>query len=673
MATITIGPGIALGPGITLGTGPATITDPYFSYVTLLLSGDGTNAAQNNTFTDSSTNNFSITRAGNTTQGTFSPYGSNWSNYFGGDNSINAPSNAAFSMGAGDFTFEMWINPSNWSATYAPIFIVANTGGLWIGKNGSNFAIRAYGVADQLQYGTLPTVSQWTHVVAVRSGTTLSLYFNGTRVATTTNSYNFTQATPYIATDSQASFYTGYISNLRLVKGTAVYDPTQTTLTVPTAPLTAISGTSLLTCQSNRFIDNSTNNFAITVNITAVYPSVQRFSPFSLTAAYSTSVIGGSGYFDGSGDALTVPASAQLNFGTGDFTIEVFAYRSGAGTGDRFIVDQGNGAQYLLRYNAGGTFQFYIASTLIISYTLTTWANYWSHLVVVRSGTTISMFLDGNRVSTATNSSSAGSDVVATGIGARNNAASDYFQGYISNLRIVKGVAVYNPTLTTLTIPTAPLTAIANTSLLCNMTNGGISDNAMINNLETVGNAQISTSVKKYGTGSMAFDGSTSYLSTNAATSDLYVFGSGDFTIEMWIYFNSVTAEQELYDARPASTQGAYPMLYLATNGTIRFWVSSADRITSSALSVSTWYHVALCRSGTSTRLFVNGTQAGSTYTDTTVYLNAAPTSSTSGRPWIGRNSFNQSGTLNGYIDDLRITRGYARYTSNFTPPGEMS
>jgi hypothetical protein len=63
------------------------------------------------------------------------------------------------------------------------------------------------------------------------------------------------------------------------------------------------------------------------------------------------------------------------------------------------------------------------------------------------------------------------------------------------------------------TPPTAPLTAVTNTQLLCNFTNAGILDNAMMNDLETVGNAQISTSVKKYGTGSMYFDGTGDWLS----------------------------------------------------------------------------------------------------------------------------------------------------------------
>jgi hypothetical protein len=237
----------------------------------------------------------------------------------------------------------------------------------------------------------------------------------------------------------------------------------------------------------------------------------------------------------------------------------------------------------------------------------------------------------------------------------------------MEDLRIVKGSYVYNPTATSITVPTAPLTAVSGTSLLLNYTNAGVLDNAMMNDLETVGNAQISTSVKKYGTGSLAFDGGGDYIVPTSPSSNVVLgLGSGDFTIEFWVYFNSgLGSDIVLFDGRPLSTNGAYPTLYVNSSSQISYVVSSADRITSaSAFSTSTWYHIAVSRSGTSTKMFVNGTQVGSTYTDSTNYLSA------SRRPVIGINGFNETAApLNGYIDDLRITKGVARYTANFSVP----
>jgi hypothetical protein len=284
----------------------------------------------------------------------------------------------------------------------------------------------------------------------------------------------------------------------------------------------------------------------------------------------------------------------------------------------------------------------------------------WRHWALARSSGTLSLYIDGQLITSVADSTNY-SDASGTFYIGQAPVLAIYTNGYLSGLRIVKGTAVYTAAFTP---PTAPPTAITNTSLLLNYTNAAITDGTMKNNLETVGNAQVSTSVVKYGAGSMAFDGSGDYLASSTATTDLYAFGTGDFTIEMWVYFNGVASIQCVYDSRPASTQGNYVLIYLNSDGTLRLFVNSADRITSSALSASTWYHVAVSRSGTSTRLFINGTQSGSTYTDSTSYLNA------SGRPWIGINAFttNTQG-LNGYIDDLRITRGIARYTANFTPP----
>jgi len=185
----------------------------------------------------------------------------------------------------------MWMYPLNWTATnILPYATYPGTdGGLMLGKVGSNFVIRAANTADQLTYGTFPTTNAWTHVVAVRSGTTLSLYYNGTRVATTTNSYSFAQALLKIGSDGFGSDFPGYLSNVRLVKGTAVYNPSLTTLTVPTVPLTAISGTSILlnTVSPNGYLDSSTNSFTPTLTGT---PSWNQLSPFATGLGYKNRV-----------------------------------------------------------------------------------------------------------------------------------------------------------------------------------------------------------------------------------------------------------------------------------------------------------------------------------------------------------------------------------------------
>jgi hypothetical protein len=176
----------------------------------------------------------------------------------------------------------------------------------------------------------------------------------------------------------------------------------------------------------------------------------------------------------------------------------------------------------------------------------------------------------------------------------------------------------------------------------------------------TEGNAKLSTSVKKFGTASMSFDGTNSDIYASSGYTN--PFGS-DFTIEMWVYFNSITANQLFFDCRPNVTDGLYPALYV--DGTTKapiFYVSAVNRITGSALTAATWYHIAVCRSGTSTRMFVDGTQVGSTYTDTNTYLVGAS------RPLLGRSGYSALGWLNGYLDDVRVTSA-ARYTANFTAP----
>jgi hypothetical protein len=640
----------------------AVVTDAYFNLVTLLLNTTATNGAQNNTFLDSSTNNFTITRNGNTTQGTFTPFSqTGWSNYLDGTAGqyLNTPSNAAFAFGTGDFTVEAWVFVTGTS--FCEIFITTNTTPT---STSMRFIVRN---DQKLEYsdqtntatstGTIP-LNTWTNVAVSRSGTSVKLFINGTQDGSTTSSNNLTNQVGYIGRTWDGFIFTGYISNLRVTKGGALYTGTYTPSTTPLTTTVSSGTVSLLTCQSNRFLDNSTNAFTITVNGT---PSVQAFSPFLPTAAYDTSVVGGSGYFDGTGDFLQIADSASLDL-TGDYTIEMWMYSTATPVSTTFL-QLGSSSNYLVMYLASSTKYITVAGSLSITASTALVLNTWNHIALVRNGSGTNntvLYLNGVNVGQATNTTSfTGSASNGLRIGAEF--PSDfYFNGYISSARLVNGTAVYTAAFTP---PTAPLTAVTNTAALLNYTNSGIFDSTAKNVLETVGNAQVSTTQAKWGTTSMAFDGTGDYLVSNTSTPDLYAFGAGAFTIEFWLYLNTVSGNQIVYDGRPSGTQTTQPTIFVAS-AVVSYYVNGSTVITGSTLSTGQWYHIAVARSGTSTKMFVNGTQAGSTYTDSTVYTNTA------NRPLIGMDSFSTpSNPLNGYIDDLRVTKGYARYTANFSVP----
>lgn len=672
---ITIGPGFSAGPGFAASS---VATDPYFNQVSLLLHGNGVNAAQNNTFIDSSVNNLTVTRTGAVTQGTLSQFSQpdgRWSNYFNGSSRFQMGTTSSFRF-AGNFTVEAWVYRIGTTQQFVAGYWTAGvaTQCSWAFGHNNGFAYFAWGIGATnlaIQGTTQPIpLNQWTHIAAVRSGTTVTMYVNGRADATTgtaSGTLNTPAASLYIGalnpTDGLGWF--GFISNLRIVNGTAVYTAN---FTPSTQPLTAIANTGLLTCQSYYFKDNSTNNFSATA-VTGAATQTQSFgpftdnSPFTGPAAYSTSVNGGSAYFTGTGNYLSAPLDS-INIRTTAFTVEGWCALATA-TNFIFFCASSSASPgislYLQEYSGAVLLGDGVANNISFSPSLLP-LNQWFHCAVTFDGTTYRVFINGTLVGSSTTLLS-NIVLLSTQVGARTAVAPvGAAIGYISNFRVVKGTAVYTANFAP---PTAPLTAISGTSLLLSGTNTGVLDNAIKNNLVTAGNAQVSTAVVKYGTGSIQFNGTTAYLT--AQVNAIYAFGSGDWTIEMWLYASALPtnpASAQLYDTRPASTNGAYPLIYLNSNGRLYLYVSSADRITGSVISTGQWYHVAVSRSAGSTRMFINGTQTGSTYTDSTVYLasDLFVGASYSGGPSI-RNYFN------GYIDELRVTNGVARYTTTFTPP----
>jgi hypothetical protein len=633
--------------------------DPYFENVTLLLPSDGTNGAQNNTFLDSSTNNFTITRNGNTTQGTFTPFSKpngRWSNYFDGTGDNLTSTHPALNA---TFTIEAWIYRTSGSANQSIVHL--NNGGVSgviVYLDGSNYLVCTDGVNGQSAFSNLTVpINAWTHVAVVRSGGTTTGYVNGT----VAGSHSFTPATvsaANIGAYNGSLYFPGYISNVRVVNGSAVYTAA---FTPPTAPLTAITNTSLLTCQSNRFIDNSTNAFAITRNGDV---AAQTFSPFPTLTAYAAGTNGGSGYFDGTGDFLTCPNNAAFDFASGDVTLEAWVYLNTissqtvvaafatGGTGFTAWSFNINSSGYLLMDTwVSGTEQYITATSNPIP------AKQWTHVAYTRASGTSRLFVNGASCSFSGSISqgiNSGGNLTSVG-SARYTGYENYLNGYISDCRVVKGTAVYTSAFTP---PTAPLTAITNTSLLTNFTNGGIIDTSMSNDLETVGNAQISTTQSKFGGASMYFDGTGDYL--DARLGPVQVLG-GDFTVEMWVYPTTITGSNRTFLFLENGSNSAAFFMYGAT-GYVGLDISNVAtyNLGSTAITTNSWQHLAFVRSGSTLTAYINGTSVG------TATVTASLGSSGIMRIGAGASA---GAPYFGYFDEMRVTKGYARYTANFTAP----
>jgi len=178
------------------------------------------------------------------------------------------------------------------------------------------------------------------------------------------------------------------------------------------------------------------------------------------------------------------------------------------------------------------------------------------------------------------------------------------------------------------------------------------------------GNAQVDTAQSKFGGASLLLDGTGDFLTVNGGAD--FAFGLGDFTIDLQFRLNAVGAERRLYDSRPSGTaSGAYVTLSVTSGNVLQLIVNGAARITgATTLATGAWHHVALARFEGVTKLFLDGVQQGSSYVDATSYLNGT------NRPVIGADGNNTANNnYNGWLDEIRVSKGIARWTEAFTAP----
>lgn len=438
---------------------------------------------------------------------------------------------------------------------------------------------------------------------------------------------------------------------------------------------------------------------------------------------------GASALFDGTGDYLTVPTDSTFDLGSGDFTIDLWVRLSALTSNALMFARRPSVAAcgiVLLFDFATSKFTFYAGDTDLAAWNAiliesgTTSVGSWNHFAVVRNGDAWTLYKDGVTAATATASFTVAPSTVPAFIGG-SDAIASFFTGNLDDLRITKGVARYTANFTppAAAFPNAPamisgtvkdsanafapravrvyrksdgalsgaVTSHATTgafslpaldaslhyaiahdsdadphweSVVLALHMDGANASTVFTDLKghavtAVGNAQISTAQSKFGGASALFDG---------ASDGLTVTGVGfeaDFTIEAFVWIDSTCTDFLLF-AQDVSEAGWVLVPRRSTLGScLRIYDYTLSAGATSAVPVATnqWVHIAAVRRGALLTAYVNGSSAVSMATAT----NYAQTS------WAIGKTATSYNTTKGYIDDLRITKGVARYQADFTPP----
>lgn len=630
-------------------------------------------------YVDNSGAPFTVTPTGTTSVQAFSPFKSMNSVptaygmlFNGSTDYVTVTPNTSLALSSGNWTIDCWIYPTsvaiaqnivadwrNSASSNNPVFYMVNTTMYW----------RVNQVS--LLSGTIPAANTWYHLAVVKNNSTTVMYINGVANSSAVDTITYAIDQFQVGKAQDSNYWNGYISNFRVIKGVAVYTGN---FNLPTTASSAYyNGTqSTFLLNSNTLSDSSGNNLTVTMSGA---PKVYSFNPFGTTinsspVAYSPTINGGSAYFNGSTDYISTPVTVFLP-ATNTYTIEMWMYPI-AFPGSSNIVSLyqlsnatvSNFGELILEWYGSGNFRVEVRpSTNGSIATITTASTYslnqWIHVAIsVNAGAAI-LFVNGVNSGTGTVTAMDGTQTFSS-IGYLTNGYTSgqaYFNGYLSDVRITKNQSLY---LSNFYPPTTPLTASSNTTLLLNFNNGAVIDAHSSSTLSTLGGGSaISTSIKKYGNGSLAFNGTSQYLTSMNST--MTSLSTGNFTIEFWIYPTTSSQTCTIFDTRPSGSNGVYPTIILST-GAIIWYVSSANQITGSTLTTNTWTHVAVVRNNGLTHMYIGGTQSGSVYTDTNAYLSSAPIAIGSSTNSLGSSFFA------GYIDEFRITR-IARYTTTFTPP----
>lgn len=612
------------------------------------------NIAAPTTFLDSALTPKTITANGNAKQ---LPAKFNKSaGFFNGTSDyVKIPTSSDFDFGTGDFTIEgnlFWNDTPDTTRVFWDSGTNVSKGcSINIAPNASNYIGVYINGTLKATFNTVNlTINAWNHVAVTRSTSDgkLHCWINGTQIGTgVTDATSFTANTGAALgsyQDTPSTFWNGWMKEVR-ISNSARY-------------------TANFTPSTTQYTSDSSTKLLLHFDTPADCPIAPAI------------------YFDGTGDYLSIADHADWDSGaSGSLTYEAFVQFNATGAQRLFSRDDGGAGNGLsLHYDGAGQILGYIA-TANVAGSWTPVVNKWYHIALVRNSSTVKVYVDGVEKATGT-IATAMAYATTLYIGQMFN-STQLLTGYMREIR-VSNVARYT---TAFTPSQTGFTVDANTKLYIkgNEANGVttfVDSETTPKTVTTNGDTKIkwtedyrscifkddgNTGHKPYpaglakvdffamSTGVGYFDGTNSYLSLPSDAD--YGFGTGDLTEEFYVRWKTV-GNQNLINGDYAGNKGL--TIFLDTGNSIGVYSNGVSKAAAAFVPVAnTWYYILVSRSGTSLKIFINGT-------DSTTSGGTDSTNITQSTLVVGSYS---TTWFNGLMDNIRIAKGVARYTATFDPP----